>query len=131
MCAELFGLLKNKYAERIGQRGYWLPDEAAAVYARAAAVVSFECHSPITALRAGTPAVYLRQPEDTVKGQMYYDLPLSDWVFEIDETDAGKISATVLDILKSPDKARTYTAKAIEAADKLLKFGACETAKSL
>lgn len=131
MCAELFGLLKNKYAGRIGQRGYWLPDEAAAVYARAAAVVSFECHSPIIALRAGTPAVYLRQPEDTVKGQMYYDLPLSDWVFEIDETDAGKISATVLDILKSPDKARAYTAKAIEAADKLLKFGACETAKSL
>ena len=34
MCAELFGLLKSKYAGRIGHRGYWLPDEAAAVYAR-------------------------------------------------------------------------------------------------
>lgn len=131
MCAELFGLLKSKYAGRIGHRGYWLPDEAAAVYARAAAVVSFECHSPILALRAGTPALYLRQPEDTVKGQMYYDLPLSDWVFEIDETPADKISATALAILKSPERARGYAAKAIETADKLMKFGADETAKLL
>lgn len=93
--------------------------------------MSFECHSPILALRAGTLALYLRQPEDTVKGQMYYDLPLSDWVFEIDETPADKISATALAILKSPERARGYAAKAIETADKLMKFGADETAKLL
>jgi hypothetical protein len=44
---------------------YWLPDEAAAVYAKAQAVVNYECHSPITALVNQTPAFYVRQPTDT------------------------------------------------------------------
>ena len=45
---------------------YWLPDEAASVYAQAQAVVSVECHSPLIALRNGTPAFYVRQPTDTL-----------------------------------------------------------------
>ena len=52
---------------------------------RAHAVISMECHSPIIAAAQRTPFFYLRQPEDTIKGQMYYDIGLSDWVFEIDD----------------------------------------------
>ena len=52
---------------------YWLPDEAASVYSKAQAVISLECHSPLIALRNGTPAFYVRQPTDTCKGQMYRD----------------------------------------------------------
>jgi len=73
------------------KRGYWFPDEAASVYSHAFAVLSFECHSPIISLVNGTPAFYLRQPEDTIKGQMYYDLELSDWVFEIEQVKGGDI----------------------------------------
>ncbi len=61
---------------------FWLADEAASVYARAVAVVSAECHSPIIALSQGTPAFYVRNPADTVKAQMFRDLGLTDWVFE-------------------------------------------------
>lgn len=75
----------------IVKHDYWLPDEAASVYKKANSVFSFECHSPIIAAQAGTPVFYLRQPEDTIKGQMYYDLGLSDWVFEIDETQPEQI----------------------------------------
>jgi polysaccharide pyruvyl transferase WcaK-like protein len=64
---------------------YWLPDEAASVYAQAQAVVSVECHSPLIALRNGTPAMYVRQPTDTCKGQMYRDFGSGDWFNEIDE----------------------------------------------
>ena len=35
---------------------YWLTAEAASVYTRAAAVLSFEMHSPIIAVANGTPA---------------------------------------------------------------------------
>ncbi|MFW6104173.1 MAG: hypothetical protein ACOC59_03795 [Bacteroidota bacterium] len=49
------------------------------------AVLSFECHSPIMSCFNGTPAFYLRQPEDTIKGQMRYDIGLEDWVFEIEK----------------------------------------------
>ncbi len=73
------------------KRGYWMPDEAASVYRNAHSILSFECHSPIIALYNGTPAFYLRQPEDTIKGQMYYDLGYDDWVFEIMETEGKDI----------------------------------------
>lgn len=78
------------------KRGYWFPDEAASVYAKAFAVLSFECHSPIIALRNSTPAFYLRQPEDTIKGQMYYDLGLNDWVFEIEQSQGNQIAERLM-----------------------------------
>ncbi len=87
------------------KRGYWMPDEAASIYRKAFSVLSFECHSPIIALANGTPAMYLRQPEDTIKGQMYYDLKLSNWVFEIDETDGEQIADQLMNIWEAPKSA--------------------------
>lgn len=80
------------------KRGYWLPDEAASIYAKAHAIVSFECHSPIISAANGTPAFYLRQPTDTIKGQMYYDLGFNEWVFEIDNTTGAQISERLMNI---------------------------------
>lgn len=85
---------------------YWLPDEAASVYARAAAVISFECHSPIIALANGTPAFYVRQPTDTIKGQMYHDIGASDWTFEVDETSSEELWSRLKPIHADPAKAR-------------------------
>ncbi|WP_397382945.1 polysaccharide pyruvyl transferase family protein [Prosthecobacter sp.] len=70
---------------------FWLADEACSVYARATAIVSAECHSPIMALSQGTPALYVRNPVDTVKGQMFRDLGLGDWVFESGETSGQQL----------------------------------------
>jgi Polysaccharide pyruvyl transferase len=70
---------------------FWLADEAASVYARAVAVVSAECHSPIIALSQGTPAFYVRNPADTVKAQMFRDLGLTDWVFESNQTTGQQL----------------------------------------
>ena len=84
------------------KRGYWLPDEAASVYKRAFALLSFECHSPIIALANGTIALYLRQPQDTIKGQMYYDLGFADWVFEIEETTGTDIAGILMSEFRNP-----------------------------
>jgi len=84
------------------KRGYWLPDEAASVYKRAFALLSFECHSPIIALANGTFAFYLRQPQDTIKGQMYYDLGFEDWVFEIEGSTGANISDTLMSVFNDP-----------------------------
>lgn len=81
-------------------RGYWMPDEAASVYAQAHTVLSFECHSPIIATAMGTPAFYLRQPEDTIKGRMYYDLGMTDRVFEIEDTAGRQIADRLLEIVE-------------------------------
>ena len=83
----------------VQKRGYWMPDEAASLYARAHTVISFECHSPIIATAMGTPTFHLRQPEDTIKGQMYYDLGMDDWVFEIEQTTGKQIADRLLEVV--------------------------------
>jgi hypothetical protein len=85
---------------------YWLPTEAASVYASALAVVSFECHSPIIALTNGTPAFYVRQPTDTVKGQMYHDIGVSDWTREVDETSGDDLWSRLKLIHADPVRAK-------------------------
>lgn len=88
------------------KRGYWFPDEAASVYAKAFAVLSLECHSPILAAVNGTHFFYLRQPEDTIKGQMYYDLGFNNSVFEIDAATGKQVADALLSIWKKQKNAK-------------------------
>jgi hypothetical protein len=85
---------------------YWLPDEAASIYAKAQCVISVECHSPLIALHNGTPTFYVRQPTDTCKGQMYRDIGAHDWFFEVDETNGPKLWSRLEAIVKDPAGAR-------------------------
>ena len=90
----------------IVKRSYWLPDEAASIYSKAHTILSFECHSPIIAAANGTPCFYLRQPEDTIKGQMYYDLGFNDWVFEMNQTTGKQITERLREVWKDYGKAK-------------------------
>lgn len=91
---------------------YWLTAEAASVYARAAAVVSLEMHSPIIAIANGTPAVHLRQPTDTRKGQMWRDIGLERWLFEIDASEGRQIAERIVEIGTNLPAARQVAARA-------------------
>lgn len=91
---------------------YWLTAEAASVYSRAAAVISFEMHSPLIAVAAGTPAVLLRQPTDTRKGQMWRDVGLDQWIFEIDDTTGKQVAQRLVEIGSDLPGARKIAAKA-------------------
>jgi polysaccharide pyruvyl transferase WcaK-like protein len=103
--------LPRKHRSRVVWRDrYWRTDEAASVYAKAHSVISFEMHSPILAVAAGTPAIYLRQPTDTCKGQMWRDIGLADWIFEIDSASGPQIAAVALDIDRNYRDAREKTA---------------------
>lgn len=88
------------------KRGYWMPDEAALMYAKAFAVLSFECHSPIIAAANGPPFFYLRQPEDTIEGHMYYDLDFDDWIFEIEQTEGKQIADQLMKVFNNYDSAK-------------------------
>jgi polysaccharide pyruvyl transferase WcaK-like protein len=92
---------------------YWLPDEAASVYAQARAVVSFEMHSPIICAANGTPAFYLRQPTDTSKGQMWRDIGLQEWIFEIEPTRGAEIADTLLRVHADYEGAQARLEKAM------------------
>jgi polysaccharide pyruvyl transferase WcaK-like protein len=91
---------------------YWLTAEACSVYAQAAALVSFEQHSPIMGIAAGVPSVLLRQPTDTRKGRMWYDLKMNRWVFEIDDTTGAQIAERLVQIGRDLPAARAAAANA-------------------
>jgi len=92
---------------------FWLPDEAASIYARAAAVLSFEVHSPVIALTVGTPAVYLHQPTEIRKEQMIRDIGLAEWTYEIDDVSAEKVSQTMSAIVADSVTAKQKIKKAM------------------
>jgi polysaccharide pyruvyl transferase WcaK-like protein len=95
---------------------YWLTDESASVYRRARAVISFECHSPIIASANGRPAFYLRQPTDTWKGQMWRDIGLKEWIFEIDETSGATIAEALMNVHRDYGAARRKLEQAVSFA---------------
>jgi len=99
------------------KRGYWLPDEAASLYARAHTILSFECHSPIIAAANGTPCFYLRQPQDTIKGQMYYDLGLGDWTFEIEQSTGQQITDRLMQVHADYARAQTNVRTALRKVE--------------
>ncbi|WP_394993779.1 polysaccharide pyruvyl transferase family protein [Emticicia sp.] len=105
----------------IVKRGYWLPDEAASIYAKAHTVLSLECHSPIIAAANGTPCFYIRQPEDTIKGQMYYDLDFKDWVFEIDNTTGTQITNRLREVWKDYGKAKEKLKVSMDKVESIYK----------
>jgi hypothetical protein len=97
---------------------YWLPDEAAAIYAQAAAVVSVECHSPLIALKVGTPVMHVRQPTDTCKGQMYRDMGAGDWFFEVEEATGAGLWKTLEAIVKDPGRARRKVKEVMKTVER-------------
>jgi hypothetical protein len=96
---------------------FWLPDEAASVYARAQTVISMECHSPLIALHNNTPAFYVRQPTDTCKGQMYRDFGAAEWMFEIDETTGSQLWSRLQAIVRDPASARAKVRSIMAAVE--------------
>ncbi len=91
---------------------YWITAEACSVYAQAAAIVSMEQHSPIMGIAAGIPSVLVRQPTDTRKGRMWYDLKMDDWVFEVDATTGAQIAQRLVQIGQDLPAARVLAARA-------------------
>lgn len=92
---------------------YWLPDEAASLYKHAHTILSYECHSPIIAITNGTPAFYLRQPQDTIKGQMYYDLGFKDWTFEIEQSTGQQITDALMQVVNNYEAATKNVKKSM------------------
>ncbi|MBM7784812.1 polysaccharide pyruvyl transferase family protein [Tenggerimyces flavus] len=108
---------------------FWDVTEASAVYRHAAAVLSMECHSPLLALAEGVPALYLRQPTDTIKGRMCADLDrqvvelasptatgdVTDWVARTHADLPAARAATDQARARAHDRLREMVAKALEA----------------
>jgi polysaccharide pyruvyl transferase WcaK-like protein len=100
----------------VAMNRFWITDEAASVYKASRLILSMDCHSPIIANAVGRPGFYLRQPEDTWKGQMYPDLGLGDWKFEIEETTGAQISDRLMQVHTHYNEARDTVRRASKNA---------------
>ncbi|APZ92995.1 polysaccharide pyruvyl transferase family protein [Fuerstiella marisgermanici] len=111
-------LLLDKLPEDVRPRvvwrpNYWLTGEAVSTYVRSAGLFGNEMHSPIMCIGHGVPAIVCRFSEQTVKGFMWQDIGLDDWLFDLDdEAQVAKVVPTVLDMAKNPKAAREKAAKA-------------------
>ena len=99
---------------------YWYTAEANSVYKRATAILSCEQHSPIMGIANGIPAVMVRQPTDTRKGQMWRDIGRSDWLFEIDQSTGEQIAACIAKIGQDLPAARVMASEARTTAQKAM-----------
>lgn len=115
----------------VRRQDYWLPDEAASVYRRAAAVVSCECHSPIIAAANDTPCLYVRQPEDGIKGRMWHDIGLGAWCLEIDRTSGADIARALREIRTDYARAQVDVHEAVLYARKLQADAMADLRKTL
>jgi polysaccharide pyruvyl transferase WcaK-like protein len=102
----------------VWRNSYWNPDEAASIYAQSKVVLSIEMHSPIIAAAMGVPAIHVRQPTDTRKGQMWRDIGLADWLFEIDKCTGNEIAETLLGIQANYPMAKIKLAEAMTFVEK-------------
>ena len=98
---------------------FWLPDEAAAIFARAEALVCMDCHSPLIAYHHGTPAFYVRNATDTWKGQMYADIGVADWLFEADATSGEELWSRLAPLHADPAKARARVKAVMAGVEKV------------
>lgn len=115
----IMDLLPVEIAKNVVWRdSFWISDEAASVFNKSIALVSYEPHSPIIAFNDGIPSIHLKQASDTRKGQMWRDIGLGDWYFFIDETPGSQIADALLKLyknypesLKTVQKAKDYVVK--------------------
>ncbi|WP_309121565.1 polysaccharide pyruvyl transferase family protein [Paenibacillus sp.] len=93
---------------------FWLTDEAISVYVRSAGLFGNEMHSPILCVAHGVPAIVCRWAEQTVKGWMWSDIGLRDWLFDLDnEDEVRRIVPTVLEMARHPERAKARAAEAL------------------
>jgi polysaccharide pyruvyl transferase WcaK-like protein len=95
---------------------YWMPDEAASVYAVARMVVSMEMHSVILALAAGTPALHPYFKEAGLKQWMMRDLGAPEWLIDQDEVNPAAIANVMVGVYKDWDGAKSKAARVRETS---------------
>ena len=93
---------------------FWNADEAVSIYANARAMVAMEPHSLIMGLAMGTPIVHYFLPQHGVKGFMFRDIGLPEWLMKIMEEPPEHVSATLRQIDQDYERAQMKVRRAMQ-----------------
>jgi len=114
------GLADDVKSHVVNRETYWPNDDAAAVYRHADGLIGCECHLPILCAVNGVTGFYVRQPQDTIKGQMYYDLALNDRIAEIEQVDGSMLADKFMRLIDDPNDASIRLSASMEKAHAVL-----------
>ena len=78
----------------------WLPDEAAATFAKAKCLLSLELLSCVVSAAAGTPAFHVCLPEDRKSGQMWRDVGFKHWIVDRDQASGELLADKLLTMME-------------------------------
>lgn len=93
---------------------WWLPSEARSVFSKARALIGMEPHSAIMALTEGVPSMHLSYKGFGYKGQMFDDIGLGEWLFDIEKQSSDEITEVLLKVDREYSQARAKVAKAMQ-----------------
>jgi len=93
---------------------FWNADEAVSIYANARSMVAMEPHSLIMGLAMGTPIVHYFLPQHGVKGFMFRDIGLPEWLMKIMEEPPEHVSATLRQIDRDYARAKLKVRRAMQ-----------------
>jgi polysaccharide pyruvyl transferase WcaK-like protein len=93
---------------------FWNVDEAASLYAQAHTVLSVEPHSCIIALANGTPAIHFFTNKHGYKAWMFRDIGLSEWLIDIDQESAERVTAALVRIENHYELAQAKVQRAMD-----------------
>lgn len=107
--------LPDDVRKRVHRRKtWWLPNEARSVFARARAIVGMEPHSLIFALADGIPVLHTQYWGFGRKAQMFADIGLGDWLFDMEKQSAAEISKVLLEVDRDYGQAQATVAAAMK-----------------
>ncbi|MDZ7640037.1 MAG: polysaccharide pyruvyl transferase family protein [Bryobacterales bacterium] len=95
---------------------FWMPDEAQTVYAQSRMVVSWEMHSVILGLAAGTPSLHPFFRQAGLKQWMMRDLGVEQWLFDIDEKPPAAVAEAMIGVHRDTPAAKASAANAMAFA---------------
>ena len=96
---------------------FWRPDEALSTYLQSRVLFSMEPHSCIFAMANGIPSLHCHDWAFGRKAEMFVDLGLGDWVFNLADASADQMSAALLAVNRDPAQAKAKLHTALKTVD--------------
>lgn len=96
---------------------FWRPDEALSTYLESRALFSMEPHSCIFAMANGVPSLHCHTWAFGRKAEMFVDLGLGDWVFNLADASAEEMTAPLLAVHRDYDAAKAKVSEAMKKVD--------------
>ncbi|MBI3207752.1 MAG: polysaccharide pyruvyl transferase family protein [Candidatus Solibacter usitatus] len=96
---------------------FWRPDEALSTYLQSRALFSMEPHSCIFAMANGIPSLHCHTWAFGRKAEMFVDLGLGEWVFNLADADAAGMSNALLSAHRDHEAARRRVSAVMKTVD--------------